>query len=94
MTRFKRFVLIFVIVFGGFLYLTNEAGLSLIPAIFASLLSLPYDTKAEREEKKAAKRAKEEARKREAENKERARKAPGCYSLDNVDILTLKKVFN
>ena len=103
MTRFKRFILVFAIVFGGFFYLFDfkDPGLCLFPAIFASLLSLPYDTKAEREEKKAAKKAKEEARKREEEarkreeeSKKRARKAPGCYSMDNVDILTFNSSNN
>jgi len=96
MTRFKRFILVFAIVFGGFFCLFDfkDPGLCLIIAIFASLLSLPYDTKAERKEKKAAKKAKEEARKREEDAKERARKASGCYSMDNVDILTFSSANN
>ena len=54
------------------------------------LFSLIFDTKEESREKKAM----EEARKREEEAEERARKAPGCHSKDNVDILTFDSTNN
>ena len=76
--------------------------LSFFLGAFPALLSLFFPTKQEKEEEKrlveenkrkaaeqkrlqeeAAKRAKDEERAREA-----ARTAPGCYSMDNVDLLT------
>lgn len=94
MTRFKRFFLVFAIVFAGFFCISLDSGVSLILGLFFGFLSLPFDTKAERKEKEAARKAKEEARKREEDAKERARKSPGCYSMDNVDILTFKSSNN
>ena len=95
MSRFKRFLLVAAIGFAIFSCLLEspEAGITLGLAI--GFLSLPFRTKEEREYDKAYEKAKkeerirqEEARKREEEAKERARKAPGCHSKDNVDILT------
>ena len=101
MTRFKRFLLVAGIVFGFFLFVSNEVEVSMIMGLFVGLLSLPFDTKAERQEKQAARKAKEEsrkreeeARKREKENRARSRKAPGCHSMDNVDILTFSSSNN
>ena len=101
MTRFKRFLVVAGIVFGFFLFVSNEVDVSMIMGLFVGLLSLPFDTKAERLEKQAARKAKEEARKREEEarkrekeNRARSRRAPGCHSMDNVDILTFSSSNN
>lgn len=102
MTRSMRYLLVATIVFVGFSILTEgEFKLSLILGLFIGLFSLPFDTKDESREKKeiaeARKReekAKEEAQKRAEEAKERARKAPGCHSMNNVDILTFSSSNN
>lgn len=101
MTRFKRFLLVAGIVFGFFLFVSNEVEVSVIMGLFIGVLSLPFDTKAERLEKQAARKAKQEARKREEESRkrakeaqERSRKSPGRHSMDNVDILTFSSSNN
>lgn len=76
--------------------------LALFLGFMAAVISLMFPTKKEREEKarriqeeqeKAAeqKRLKEEEEKRKKDEeaaREAARNAPGCYSMDNVDLLT------
>ena len=65
-----------------------------VPGLLFGFFSLMFETKKEIKEKAAAKKAKEEARKREIEMEERARKSPGCHSMDNVDILTFNSSNN
>lgn len=95
MARLKRFLLVAVIGAAIFTYLLGhlEGGITL--GLIIGMFSLFLRTKEERDADKAYEKAKkeerqreEEARKREEEAKERARKAPGCHSMDNVDILT------
>lgn len=91
MTRFRRYLLVSGIIAVIFIFITEgELEFSIFIGLFLGLLSLGFDTKEEKKEKKAA----EKARKMEEEAKERARKAPGCHSMDNVDILTFKSSNN
>ena len=95
MSRFKRFLLVGIIVFVGCMFLMDgEVWVSGILAGFFALLSLPFDTKEEKRQKAAEKKAKEEARRREEEAQERARNASPCYSMSNVDLMTFKSSNN
>lgn len=93
MERFKRFLLVFGISCAVFLNISNLVTSILFGLLFG-LASLPFSTKEERKAEEKAWKEKEEARKREEEAKERARKAPGCYSMDDVDILTFNSSNN
>ena len=100
MERFKRFLLVFGISCAVFLNISNLVT-SILCGLLFGLASLPFSTKKEREaekkawkEKEEARKREEEARKRQEEAKERARKAPGCYSMDDVDILTFNSSNN
>lgn len=101
MTRLKRFILVFIIFFGGSFMLTGVLNTCLFIGIWAGLMSLAFPTKKEKIKRAAELKAKEEAHKREKEArkrnqeaKERAKKAPGCHSMDNVDILTFRSSNN
>lgn len=93
MERFKRFLLVTGISCAVFLNISNLVT-SILCGLLFGLASLPFSTKKEREAEKKAWKEKEEARKRQEEAKERARKAPGCYSMDDVDILTFNSSNN
>lgn len=94
MTRFERYLLFsgIVSVITAYFALKGDSSvsdgivISLIVGFMVGLLSLPFNTQAESRAN--------EIRKREAEERERARKAPGCHSMDNVDILTFSSSNN
>lgn len=68
----------------------GEIGEYIIIGLGLGLFSLVFDTKEEKEEKKAERIRKQ----KEKEAEEKAKNAPGCYSMDGVDIMTFSSKNN
>lgn len=109
MERFKRFCVVWFISTALIAFAADgDVAMGLIIGIFFALFSLTYDTKEEKKRKAEAKKERErayqreqeerkrqeESRKRAALMQEQARKAPGCHSMDNVDILSFRSANN
>lgn len=93
MKKFPRYLLVSFIlaVIAFILDSTKDVTLCIFFGCLFGLISLCFDTKEGRERKRVeAQRYKEEQERQERQRKaeEEARNAPGCYSMDGVDVMT------
>ena len=99
MKKGQRYLLITAIVAAVFYVLddTKDIAACIVVSALLSLMSLFFDTKADKERKRAAAERIEREKQAEKERQARAvaeQNAPGCYNKDGVDILSFSSKNN